>query len=73
MSKKKKILYLKYASEGFFLNFTLLGLSDANLSIHEDGGTCKLCILTALKNNKLDFYHDLMKLSLETFQLGPDI
>ena len=66
-------VFLDLALEGFFLDFTLLGLSDANLSIHADGGTCKLCIFHALKINKLDFYHDLMKLSLETFQLGPDI
>ena len=38
----KHFLYQKY-------DFTLLGLSDAILSNTEIGGTCKVCILTALK------------------------
>ena len=61
--------------EGFYKDFTLLGLSGAALSIIEVEATCKVCILTALKLARQIFYHDLIKLYLETFffKLGPEL
>ena len=63
----------KYSLEGFHKDFNQLGLSDAILWIIEVGGTCKTASLTALKSASKSSDHDLMKLSMGTFKLGPDI
>ena len=47
---KKYFLKQKYALEGFYKDFTLLGLSDIILWFNEVDGTCNMCLLTALRS-----------------------
>ena len=63
----------KHALQGFKKNLLCWGYLMQILSINEVGGTCKMCILTALKSASQILDHDLMMLSLETFKLGPAI